>query len=109
MVMPPRSAMFSPSVSLPLTCKSSIAIALVVLLHELVGFGVKMRAVVGSPPVAQVAVGVGAAALIVEAVGDFVADHGADPAVVYRVVGIGIKKRRLQNAGGEDDFVQVGL
>ena len=66
---------------------------------------VEAGAIVGRPPVAQVALGVGAASLIVEAVRDFVADHGADAAVVHRVVGREIEERRLQNAGGEDDLV----
>ena len=65
----------------------------------------KCVAVVGRPPVFQISLAVGAAALVVEAVGDLVADDRADRAVVDRIVGVGIKERRLKNAGGEDDLV----
>ena len=37
----------------------------------------------------------------------FMSDNGADPAVVHRVVGIGVEERRLQNARGEHDLVHV--
>ena len=45
------------------------------------------------PPVAEVALRVEAAALIVEAVQHLVTDHGADAAVVQRIVGFGIEDR----------------
>src|SRR5690348_17564660 len=64
--------------------------------------------VVGSPPIAEVAVGVEFPAFVVEAVGHFVADYGADAAVIQRVIGFRIEKWRLQDAGGENDFVVGG-
>ena len=57
------------------------------------------------PPVAQVAVGVELAALVVEAVGVLVADHDTDRAEVDRVVGAAVEERRLQDSRREDDLV----
>ena len=48
-------------------------------------------------------------ALVVEAVRHLVADHGADRAVVHRVVGVRVEERRLQDAGREDDLVVRGV
>jgi hypothetical protein len=45
------------------------------------------------------------AALVVEAVADLVADHGADGAVVHRVVGLQVEEGRLQDGGREHDLV----
>jgi hypothetical protein len=50
-----------------------------------------LRGVLGRPPVLEVAVGVGLAALVVEAVRHLVADDRAHAAVVDRVVGVGSK------------------
>jgi len=41
------------------------------------------------------------AALIVEAVGDLVADDSADRAVIERGIGVRIEERRLKDGGGE--------
>lgn len=65
-----------------------------------VGFG---------PPIAEVAGGVVAAALVVEAVDDLVADDGADHAVVDGVVGVEVEEGWLEDAGGENDLVGGGL
>ena len=64
-----------------------------------------MLLVVRGPPVAEIAVGVELAALVVEAVGEFVTDHGADRAEVHRIVGPVVIERRLQNSGGKRDVV----
>ena len=78
-----------------------------VLRHQCLGFGGKFLAVVGGPPVAQIAHRIRLAALVIEAVADFMADHGNDTAIVHRVVGSGIKKRRLQNGCRKHDFIQA--
>ena len=75
-------------------------------MHEARVF-VRLRVRLG-PPVAQVALLVELAALIVEAVRQFVADHGAGAAVVDGGVAAGLIERRLQNAGGEVDGVAIG-
>jgi hypothetical protein len=64
-------------------------------------------AVLRGPPVLQVALGVVLAALVVEAVGELVADGGAGVAVVGRVVHLRVEERRLQDAGGEVDVVDL--
>jgi len=51
----------------------------------------------------QRAIGVDLAALVVEAVGEFVADDRAGSAIVHRGVGIRIEDRRLQDRGREHD------
>ena len=40
---------------------------------------------------------------------DLVADHRADSAVVYGVIGLGVEKRRLQDRGWERDVVAGGV
>ena len=82
-----------------------------VLGHDLVGALLEALHVFSRPPIGKPAGLVIFAALIVEMVGDFVADHGADAAIVHGIIGIGIKERRLQNCGREHDFVpgRVGI
>ena len=53
-----------------------------VFVDEAVGAGGEVLEVFGSPPVVEVALGVELAAFVVEAVGELVADDGADVAVV---------------------------
>src|ERR1700733_1619539 len=62
--------------------------------------GVRIRL---APPVAQSAARVELAALVVEAVRQFMANDGADGAEVYRRVGVGIEIRRLQDRGRKHD------
>ena len=78
----------------------------VVLLHDSLGASPELGGVLGGPPLAQAALGVELAALVVEAVRDLVPDHRSDGAVVHGVVGIGVEERWLQDARGEDDFVE---
>ena len=61
------------------------------------------------PPVAQVAVFVELRALVIEAVGHFVADDHPDGSIVAGVVGIRLEERRLQDAGGETNLVGGGI
>jgi hypothetical protein len=79
----------------------------VVLLDQHRGLGLEVLVVGLGPPVAQVAVAVVLGALVVEAVADLVADHGADAAVVDRVVRVGVEERRLQDRGREHDLVHL--
>src|SRR4029077_957696 len=57
------------------------------------------------PPVTQIACGIELPSLIVKAVRHFMADHGANRAVVYCVVSVGVEERWLQNAGREHDLI----
>ena len=75
------------------------------LLDELGGARIEVLAILAGPPVAKIALGVEAAALIVEAVQHLVADHGADAAVVQRVVGGRVEVGRLHLRGREHDLV----
>ena len=93
--------MFSPIVSLPLMCRSSIGLIASYCAPSFVVRSSKAFASVGGPPVAQVALAVRLAPLIVEAVADLVADHGADRAVVHGVVRVHVEERRLQDAAGK--------
>ncbi len=61
-----------------------------------IGFSICRR-----PPVAQVALGIEFAPLIVKAVGNFVTDGRADRAVVSRIRLLRIKVRKLQNSQPE--------
>ena len=89
--------MFSPSVSSPLTCTPGSGLKRVELLDEQLRALLELGFVGRLPPVAQLAVAVEAAALVVEAVADLVADDRADRAVVHRIVG---RRRRRTAAAG---------
>ena len=77
------------------------------LLFHAGGAFVKILAILGRPPIAQVALAVELRALIVEAVGDFVADDGAHAAVVHGVVRFRIVEGRLHDARGKHDFIHA--
>ena len=77
----------------------------IILCHQLFGALGKGLVVCGGPPVAQRALGIILAALIVETMADFMADDGADAAVIDGRISLGIKKRRLQDGGGEHHLV----
>ena len=102
---PPLSAVFSPSVSLPFSFTSSTAVKLRVLVDEAGGALFERLGVAVGPPVLEVALGVELPPLIVEAVGQLVADHRAGAAEVHRGVRLRVVERRLQDAGGEVDVV----
>ncbi len=53
--------------------------------------------------------GVELAAFVVEAVRQFVSNGGAGVAVIGRIVGFRIEQRRLQDAGGEIDVVDLRI
>jgi hypothetical protein len=65
-----------------------------------VGSRLEREPVLLGPPVAQVAVAVALAPLVVEPVADLVADHGADRAVVDRVVRRQVEERGLEDRRG---------
>ena len=97
--------MFSPIVSLPLTCDAGnglnplyCATSASVLAE--IGLG-GFRA----PPVAKHAVRIELAALVVEAVAHLVADDRADRTVIDRRIGVRIEERRLQDRRREGDLV----
>src|SRR5689334_18821762 len=75
------------------------------LLHQFLCARVELLAVGAGPPVAQVAFGIEAAALIVEAVQHFVADDGADAAVIQRIVGLRVEIRWLHLCRRKYDLV----
>src|SRR5260370_3345285 len=73
------------------------------LLRVLVGNAfaalVVLFGVFGRPPIAEVAVSVELAALIVESVREFVTDNHADGAIIYGIVHTLLKERRLATSG----------
>ena len=105
--MPPRSATSSPSVSLPLILMSSITVYCEYWSETQAARSTNSAASCLVHQSLQVALGVELAALVVEAVGQLVADGGAGIAVVGRVVQLRIVERRLQYAGREVDVVHL--
>src|ERR1700730_18101567 len=79
------------------------------LIHHAVPTLSEVLAVVRRPPLVQVAFAVKFGALIVKAMADFVADDGTNSAVVHSVVGVGIVKGRLKDAGGKNNLVHAGV
>ena len=77
--------------------------------NHALGARLEVGLILRRPPVAKIAFLVKLAALVVETVCHFVADHDTDRAVVGGIVGYGIEERRLQDAGGEADFVRRGV
>src|SRR5207302_9366581 len=65
----------------------------------------ELFAVLGRPPIAEVAFAIELAALVVKAMGQFVANHDADSTEVYRIVFAAVEEGRLQDSGGEVDVV----
>ena len=65
----------------------------------------KFLAVLRRPPVAEVALRIVLAPLVVEAMREFMPDHHPDAAIVHGVIHQGAVKRRLQNARGKVDIV----
>ena len=98
---PPLSAVFSPSVSLPLMWTPGATAKLEYSSATQAARCCELLGVRRGPPVVQIALGVELAALIVEAVRQLVPDHHADAAVVHGVVHVVVVERRLQDAGRE--------
>src|SRR5882762_4888893 len=71
------------------------------LLLDALGTLVEVFFVLGSPPIAQVSLGVKFSAFIVETVRHLMADYSTHSAVIRGVVGVRVKKGRLQDPGGE--------
>ena len=74
-----------------------------------VGTLLKLGRIGGCPPVGHVAVLVVVTALVVKTMGHLMTNHHTDGSVVEGIVGLGIEIRRLQDAGGETDFVGGGV
>src|SRR5579883_2136379 len=81
----------------------------VVLFHQTVGALLERLGVCFGPPVAKISFGVELAALIVEAMGQLMADDRANCAVIYGVVHFVVIKRRLKNSGGEIHVVFLSV
>ena len=79
------------------------------LLFDAGGALFEILQVLGRPPVVQIALRVILRSLIVEAVRHLMTNHGADSAIIQRVVSLGIEEGRLKNAGREHDFIHVGV
>ena len=69
-----------------------------VLVGDAIGPLLKCFAIVRGLPLAQIALAVELGALVVEAVGHFVADDHADAAEVHCRIDLEVEERRLQNA-----------
>ena len=82
---------------------------IVELIDDAVGFLIKPCAVVRRPPYFQISLCVVLTAFVVETVCDFVTDNAARVAVIERVVRQDVEKRRLQNSGGENDFIKTRI
>ena len=105
---PPRSPMFSPMVSAPLTWWDPSSWAGLKASYWAISALVRSSNSWRSASVHQSvepARAVVLRALVVEAVADLVADDRPDPAVVPGVVGVGVEERRLEDRRGEDDLV----
>src|SRR5580658_10288872 len=77
----------------------------VVLGNYLVGTYFKFIVVIFCPPIAQCAVAVILAAFVIKTMRHFVADNGADSTIIHSIIRTKIKKRKLQNTGGERNFI----
>ena len=62
-----------------------------------------------SPPIAQVAILIELASLIIEAVSSFVSDYRSGSAVIHCVILFGIKEWRLQNSCGKINGVSLSV
>src|SRR5205807_5042370 len=69
--------------------------------------GIKFFFILLGPPVAQVALGIELAALVVEAVSQFMSDYGANPTEVQSIISTVIVERRLENSRWKGDVVEL--
>ena len=108
MVSPPRSPMFSPSVSLPLTLWPGAAVGgqRIELGHQFGGQRFEGSPVIFGPPVAEGAAAVELRTLVIEAVADLVPDDGADAAIVDGVVRVRREERGLEDGRRKDDLIE---
>src|ERR1041385_6175841 len=79
------------------------------LLNNTVRAGGEFLVVIRCPPHRQVTIRVEARAGIIETVRHLVTDHGADAAVIDRVIGFWIVEGRLQNTCGKNDLVELRI
>src|SRR3546814_681189 len=77
----------------------------VVLCDQRLGARLEVLAIFVGPPALEIALRIELAALVVEAVTDFVADHRPDAAVVHGIFGTHVEERRLQDRRRKHDFV----
>ena len=75
------------------------------LVDDAIGARIEVFLIALGPPVLQVPLRIKFATLIVVAMRDLMANDCTDGAVVDRVIGVGVEKRRLQNSCGEGDVV----
>src|SRR6516164_7073195 len=89
---------------LPVMVDCRLDVVPIELLHHATGLRLKLLKILGHPPVAQAALRIELCTLIVETVAHFVTDDDANRAVVHRVGGIHIERRRLQGYLSERRF-----
>src|ERR1035441_780738 len=80
-----------------------------ILRHYALIFLVIPLGIFDGPPIAQITPSIELAALVVEAMDRFMADHHADRAEVRSVVLAAAKERKLQDAGREVDGVHLAI
>ena len=76
-----------------------------VFVGDTTGAGFKFLGILLRPPVAQITLRIEFASLVIEAVGEFVSDHGADATKVDSVIHLLVEERRLQDTCGEHDLI----
>src|SRR5690606_807773 len=77
----------------------------IILRHQLAGSFLKILKIFVLPPVLQVAVRIIATALIVKTMGNLMANHRADTAIIDRCIRLIVVEGRLQNPCGENNLV----
>ena len=82
---------------------------LAIFVYEAVGLAFELLCILRRPPVAEIALGVELLALVVEAVGELVADDTTDVSIIHGVIYFGIVEVGLQNTGREVDVVHAGV
>src|SRR5205807_6950734 len=78
-----------------------------VLVGDATGASFKLLRILWGPPIAEIPLGIELAPFIIEAVGQFMANHQADGAKIDCIVHTAVEKGWLQDAGGEDDLIML--
>ena len=77
-----------------------------VLISQFVRSQIELLRIFCRPPIFQISIFIILTTLIIKPMSHFMPDYNAYTSIIYSIIGIHIKERRLQDTGRETDFVR---